>query len=113
MANKDERVELQLLPGKCGRDRVPQCGSASRLCSCYLVNAEETECHNVAAPGGCAVAAAGAGRDASSIKDDSHIVVPLALAALVERLWGIHCRTQVKACTNIGIFNIFSFYSFF
>ena len=46
---------VQLLPGECGRDRVPQYGSTRRLCSCYLVNAEETECHNVAAPGGCAV----------------------------------------------------------
>ena len=104
---------LHLLPGECGRDRVPQCGCTRWLCSYYLVNAEETERHNVAAPGGCAVAAAGAGRDASSIKHNSHVVVPLALATLVERLWGIHCRTQVKTCRNIGIFHVFVFYSFF
>lgn len=79
--------------------------------SSYLVNTEETECHNVATPGGGAVAAAGARRDAASIKDNSNIVVSFPLTSLVERLWGIHCCTQVKACTVISILCIF-FYSF-
>ena len=82
--------------------------------SSHLVDAEEAERHNVAAPGGAAVAAAGAGGNATPVKDNGHVVVALALAALVEGLWSVHRRAEVKACTDTShLLHFRLFQSFF